>query len=83
MAANQFAPPVLAHMWTQVLPIAELQRIDRENRKIMVENAAKHLLASKELLYLPRNVGGRARAEVIRIRTQGMKLELRNPKKMR
>ena len=25
-------------MWTQVWPITELQRLDRESRKIMVEN---------------------------------------------
>ena len=46
-------------MWTQVWPITELQRIDRENRKIMVENGEKHPLGSTELLYLPRNTGVR------------------------
>ena len=39
VATNQFALPVLAHfMWTQVWPITELQRLNRESRKIMVEN---------------------------------------------
>ena len=37
VASNQFALPVLAYfMWTQVRPIAELQRLDRESRKIIV-----------------------------------------------
>ena len=38
IASNQFALPVLAYfMLTQVWPIAELQRLDRESRKIIVE----------------------------------------------
>ena len=59
-ATNQFALPVLAYlMRTQKLPIADLQQLDRETRKIMVENGGKHPLGSKALLYLPRKVGGR------------------------
>ena len=59
-ATNQFALPVLANlMRTQKLPIADLQQLDRETRKIMVENGGKHPLGSKALLYLPRKVGGR------------------------
>ena len=46
-------------MWTQVWPIADLQRIDRETRKIMVENGARHPLASTDQLYIPRSSGGR------------------------
>ena len=38
---------------------ADLQQLDRETRKIMVENGGKHPLGSKALLYLPRKVGGR------------------------
>ena len=40
-------------------PIADLQQLDRETGKIMVENGGKHPLGSKALLYLPRKVGGR------------------------
>ena len=47
-------------MWTQVWPIAELQRLDRESRKIIVENGGKHPLASSDLLYLPWRSGGRS-----------------------
>ena len=46
-------------MQTQVWPIAELQRIDRETRKIMVDNGAKRPQEFTELLYLPRSSGGR------------------------
>ena len=45
-------------MWTQVWPIADLQRIDRETQKIMVENGARHPLASTDQLYIPRSSGG-------------------------
>ena len=59
-ASNQFALPVLTYyMRTQQWPIAELQQIDRETRKIIVENGGKHPLGSKSLLYLPREDGGR------------------------
>ena len=43
-------------MKTQVWPIAELQRLDRETRKILVESGVKQ--GSTELLYLPRSVRG-------------------------
>ena len=34
VATNQFALPVLVYfMWTQVWPITELQRLDRESRR--------------------------------------------------
>ena len=60
VASNQFALPVLAYfMWTQVRPIAELQRLDKESRKIIVENGGKHPSASRDLLYLSRRLGGR------------------------
>ena len=60
VATNQFALPVLVYfMWTQVWPITELQRLDRESRKIMVENGGKHPPGTSDLLYLPRKVAGR------------------------
>ena len=60
VATNQFALPVLVYfMWTQVWPITELQRLDRESRKIMVENGGRHPVGTRDLLYLPRKVGGR------------------------
>ena len=46
-------------MQTQVWPIAELRRIDRETWKIMMDNGAKRPQGSTELLYLPRSSGGR------------------------
>ena len=58
-ATNQFALPVLAYlMRTQNWFIADLQQLDRETRKIMLENGRKHPLGSKALLYRPRE-GGR------------------------
>ena len=42
VATNQFTLPVLVYfMWTQVWPITELLRLDRESRKIMVENGGR------------------------------------------
>ena len=59
VATNQFALPVITYfMWTQVWPIAELQRIDRDTRKVITENGGKHPLASTDLLYLSRQAGG-------------------------
>ena len=46
-------------MRTQNWPIADLQQLDRETQKIMVEKGGKHPLGSKALLYLPREVRGR------------------------
>ena len=58
-ASNQFALPVLTYyMRTQQWPIAELQQIDRETRKNIMEKGGKHLLGSKSLLYLLREDGG-------------------------
>ena len=54
IASNQFALPVLSYlMRTQRWPLTELGRIDREVRKIIVENGGKHPLGSTALLYLP------------------------------
>ena len=55
LMTNQFALPALTYFtWTQVWTISDLQRLDRETRKVMVVNGAKHPLSSTDLLYLPR-----------------------------
>ena len=59
-ASNQFALPVLGYlMWTQHWPVTDLKIVDREARKIIVENGGKHRGGSTALLYLPREKGGR------------------------
>ena len=56
--------PVLSYlMWTQHLPVTNLQQIDREARKIVVSNGGKHPLGSTALCYLSREQG-RARPEI-------------------
>ena len=61
-APNQYALPVLSYLMpTQRWPMSELQRIDREVRKGMVENGGKHPAGSSALLYLPRAVRGSSR----------------------
>ena len=43
VASNQYALPVLTYlMWTQTWPIANIQQLDREGRKIIVENGRNH-----------------------------------------
>ena len=60
IALNQFALPLLSYlMWTQHWPITEMKKVDREARKIIVENGGKHPCGSTALLYLPREKGGR------------------------
>ena len=60
VASNQYALPVLMYpMWTQSWPIVELQRLDRESRKILKENGGYHPMGTTDLLYLPRKFGGR------------------------
>ena len=59
-ASDQFALPLLSYlMWTQHWPLTELRKIDREARKIIVENGGKHPCGSTSILYLPREKGGR------------------------
>ena len=59
-ASNQFALPVLGlFMWTQQWTVTDLRQIDREARKIVVENGGRHPCGSNALLYLPRSKGGR------------------------
>lgn len=58
-ASNQFAIPVLSYLMpTQCWPIAELKRLDREARKVIVENGGRHPLGSTALVYLPRGAWG-------------------------
>ena len=60
VASNQFAMPAMSYyMWTQRWPITELKQIDREARKIVVENGGKHPCGSTSLSYLSRDKGGR------------------------
>ncbi|PFX14906.1 hypothetical protein AWC38_SpisGene20904 [Stylophora pistillata] len=66
-ASNQSAMPVLRYLMpTQCLPIAELKRLDREARKVIVENGGTHALGSTALEYLPRGLGGRGLRSVER-----------------
>ena len=59
IASNQFALPVMSYLiWTQNWPITELKRIDREARKIIIENGGRHPLSSTAMLYLTRGKGG-------------------------
>ena len=47
-------------MWTQQWPATELKkRIDREARKIVVENGGKHPSGSTAILYMSIEKGGR------------------------
>ena len=57
LATNQYALSALSYlMWKKHLPITE---IDREARKIIVEEGGKHPLSSTALCYLTRESGGR------------------------
>lgn len=60
LASNELAQLALRYlMRTQQWQIAEQRQIDRETRKIITENGAKHPLGSKALINLSREVGGR------------------------
>ena len=66
-ASNQHALPVLSYLMpTQRWPMSELQQIDREVRKVTVENGGTHPAGSSALLYSPRAVGGRGMKSVER-----------------
>ena len=59
-ATNQYALPLLSYlMWTQTWPLAQLQQVDREARKIIVEFGGKHPQGSTAILYMSRKCGGR------------------------
>ena len=50
-ASNQFALPLLSYlMWTQHWPLTELRKLDKEVRKIIVENGGKHPCGSTSIL---------------------------------
>ena len=52
-ATNQYALPVLRYlMWTQHCPLSELRDVDREARKIIVENGGRHPASLTSLLCL-------------------------------
>ena len=60
MASHQYALPVLTYlMWTQTWPLAELQQIARDTRKIISESGGSHPKGSIAALFLARNNGGR------------------------
>ena len=60
IVSNQFSMPAMScYMWTQHWPITELKQIDREARKIVLENGSKHPCGSTFLLYLSRDKGAR------------------------
>ena len=47
VASNQYALPVLTYlMWTQTWPIANIQQLDPEGRKIIVDNGGNHAKGS-------------------------------------
>ena len=59
-ASSQFALPVLGYlMWTQQWRVTKLKKLDREARKIVVENGGKHPSGSTAILYMSRKKGGR------------------------
>ena len=59
VATNQYALLVLSYlMCTQHWPLSELRNVDREPRKIILENGGKHPAILTSLLYLPRDKGG-------------------------
>ena len=60
MASNQYALPVLTYlMWTQTWPIANIQQLDREGRKIIVENGGNHPKGLTVILYMSRKLSGK------------------------
>ena len=55
MTSDQYPLPASTYLlWTQHLSVTELQRIDHEARKIILENGGKHPLSSTVLCYLAR-----------------------------
>ena len=46
-------------MWTQTWPLAQLQRVDRETKKIIVEFGGNHPQGSTAILYMSRKCGER------------------------
>ena len=46
-------------MWTQTWPLGQLQQVDRQTRKIIVEFGGKHHQGSTAILYMSTKCGGR------------------------
>ena len=66
-ASNQFALPVLGYlMWTQQWPVTEFKKLDREARKIVVENGGKHSSRSTAILLIHVKREGRQRSALDR-----------------
>ena len=60
VATNQYGLPVLSYlMWTETWPLAQLQQVDREARKIMVDGGGNHPQGSTAILYMRRRCEGR------------------------
>ena len=45
-------------MWTQTWPLADLEQLDREARKVILEKGANHPLGSVAQLYISRRNDG-------------------------
>ena len=70
VASNQYALLVLTYlMWTQTSLIASIQQLDREGRKIIVENGGNHPKGSTAILYTSRKLGGRGVSSPWRMNT--------------
>ena len=60
VASNQYALPVLTYlMWTQTWAIANIQQLDREERKIIVEKGGNQPKGLTAILYVSRKLYGR------------------------
>ena len=60
VASNRCTLPVLTYLrWAQTWPLAELQQIDREARKIISGGGGKYSKGSAAALYLARKNGGK------------------------
>ena len=60
VASNQYAFLVFTELiWTQTLPLAELQQTDRDTRKIISGSGGSHRKGSIAAVYLTRNNAGR------------------------
>ena len=55
---------IIILLWTQTWPIANIQQLDREGRKIIVENGGNHPKGSIAILYMSRKLGGRGLDQV-------------------
>ena len=60
VASNEYALRVLTYlMWTQTWRIANIQQLDREGTKIIVENGGNHPKGLTAILYMSRELVGR------------------------